>query len=257
MVINAALSRSTGLLLSCFLAAACTDTMLYSSHEPMHPITDYVYLKAEATGSIDRIELWLRRFDIVPDGAGKYKEVADGAKYMVWFCDPASYVSPLKCAYRQAFSGHHKMIEFEARAFYRNGVKRSETYRIASGRFIDADLPISIRTTGAPVESLDIVIVPDADLFGDVNGFRYFLDDMIDGMFFDYSALRNCRNLYNFYYTMQPGSCTSTAQGCVFTLPQNIADIEAAAGPRELAGCWYVTCMTIGRVPRPAVSRHG
>jgi len=201
----------------------------------MHPVSGSVLLKAEATGLIDRIELRMQRFSIDPITGD---ETPDTPVMLVEVCDPSFAVQKLRCSYRAPWSGHHNMLEFEGRVLLWNGSTRTETYKFAFGEYPFDGMPIPVRAKGHPQESLDIVIIPDEDLLndwyitswnpdGNWDGFRSFLDDLIDGEYFDYRAIREWRGLYNFYYS--PESAQFDEATCSFAVPSNIAELELVA----------------------------
>lgn len=192
----------------------------------MHSIYNSVTLKASATGVIDRIELRMKRFVIDPvDGS----ETEESPLFLVQICDPVFPASNLNCTYEAPWSGHGKMVEFEGRAVLWNGTTRTETYRFATGRYPIAGSPIPIRMNLNPIEAIDVVIVPDPDLLNDIypypwSGFRLILDDLVDGIFFDYAAIREWRGLYNFYYSPETGEFDEF--NCDFTYGDDIDDID-------------------------------
>ena len=220
---NLTRSLFLGALLS--LHVGCSSDF-QTSHEPMHPVYGYVTLKASATGLIDRIELRMKRSSIDPFNGN---ETAETPLLLVEVCDPVLATKALTCTYEAAWSGHGKMIEFEGKAVLWNGTVRTETYRFASGIYPLAGSPIPIRVNLDPIEALDVVIVPDPDLLNPIyaypwSGFRNFLDDLIDGVFFDYSAIREWRGLYNFYYSPETGEFNE--QNCDFDYGDAVNDID-------------------------------
>ena len=224
-----------GALAAIALAGAACSTTFLTGHEPMHPVSTGVWLKAQATGMIDRIELRMRRYSIDPDTG---VETPDTQMMVVEVCDPAFWVDTLRCSYRAPWSGDHKMIEFEATAVQWNGTKSVEVYKFASGEYPFPEKPVPIRVKGPTVSSLDVVIVPDDDLLnsfyvsglnpdGDWDGFRWFLDDIVENDYFKYSAIRHWRGLYNFYYSLETGQFNEAA--CSFSDPANIDDLMLVA----------------------------
>lgn len=206
----------------------------------MHPISGYVTLKAEAKGSVNRVELRMQRFSIDPITG---VETPDTPLLLVKNCDPLFPVGILRCHYLAPWSGHHKMIEFEGTAVSWNGSKRVERYKFASGTYglVDEDgnlKPVPIRAKGSTDEKLDIVIIPDPDLLndwyitaynpdGDWDGFRALLDDIIEDVYFSSNAIRHWRALYNFYYSPVAGHFDEDT--CTFTLPDNLPALEVVA----------------------------
>ena len=227
--------RTLGLVGCAAIASGCA-TSIIGSHEPMHPVTGSVLLKAEATGLIDRIELRMQRFYIDPISG---VETAETPVLLVEICDPGSIpVTRLRCWYKAPWSGHGKMIEFQSRAVFWSGFSRTETYKFASGIYPFEGKPIPIRAKGAPLESLDVVVIPSTDLLndwyatswnpdGNWDGFRTFLDDLVDGVYFGYPAIRSWRGLYNFYYS--PESAEFNEADCTFTIPGNLAELQVVA----------------------------
>ena len=137
------------------------STTFQTFHEPMHPIGDYTFLKASATGLIDRIELRIHRFTIDEFG----NETPDSVSpLLVEICDPFFYVTSLICIYTSASSGDNKMIEFEGKVVLWNGATHVERYKFASGRYPEMLGPVPIRVKGNPVTKLDVVVVTDSDL---------------------------------------------------------------------------------------------
>jgi hypothetical protein len=228
-------TRIAGLIALATLLSACA-TSLIGSHEPMHPVTDSVLLKAEATGLIDRIELRIQRFSIDPISG---VETPETPVLLVEVCDPGILlVSRLRCWYRAPWSGHYKMIEFQSKVLLWNGTSRTETYKFASGNYPFEGAPIPIRAKGDPKATLDVVIIPDSDLLndwyvtpwnpdGNWDGFRSFLDDLVEGVYFDFSAVREWRGLYNFYYS--PKSANFDEATCTFMVPDNLAELQVVA----------------------------
>jgi hypothetical protein len=124
------------------------------------------------------------------------------------------------------------MIEFEGKSILWNGTSRTEKYKFASGNYPFPSKPIPIRVKGKIKETLDIVIIPDADLYNDwyldpLAGFISFLDDIVEDVYFDYSAIRRWRGLYNFYYTPMIGQFNEDT--CTFTGPVNLAELQVVA----------------------------
>lgn len=173
------------------LLSACGTTTIFATHEPMHPVSGYVTLKAEANGYVNRIELRMQRFSI--DTATGI-ETPDTPLMLVKTCNPSSSADSLRCFYEAPWSGNHKMIEFEATAVGWLGATRVEKYKFASGIYGLQDSvgnlkPVPIRAKGDPQGKLDVVLVADPDLLnamyvsgtnpdGDWDGFRWLLDDV-------------------------------------------------------------------------------
>lgn len=184
----------------------------------MHSIGGYVTLKASATGLVDRIEFRVQRFAV--DSTDRNSTETELSPVLfVWACDPTFAKKSLTCSHQMAFSGDGQMIEFHARAVFWNGTHDDEVYKFASGEFPVPDAPIPIRVKRHTDDGIDVIIVPHPEIL-DVGyadplaSFRKYLDDLIDGILFNYAPVRDYRGLYNFWYS--PKAAGFDTNSCVF-----------------------------------------
>ena len=181
----------------------------------MHPDGRPVTLKAVTTGNVDRIEFRVQRFAIIADGTA-WKETVLTPVLFIWVCDPPGSVKSLTCSHELAFSGDGQIVEFHARAVYPGGGHVDEVYRFASGDFPLEGVPVPIRMKRRPDDGIDIVFIPHTNLIPasdpDGFGFRTHLDDIVDGILFEYAVIRDNRALYNFWYS--PVSVAFDAGNC-------------------------------------------
>ncbi len=170
-----------------------------SSHEPMHPLTEPLVIKATAKGYVHKIDLYMEKSRIGASG----EQVVFSPMRIVNTCDPLFWKRSLTCFDVIAEpNGRHEdgvMIKFMAIATSPLGDTATETYEFASGAYPNANKPIPIRVKGDPVEKFDIVLIRTNEF--DLEFFRHHLDDIIEESFFQYSTFRDWRMFYNFYYS--------------------------------------------------------
>lgn len=191
------------------MSVGCSTGTILASHEPMHPGSRPVTLKAVATGHVDRIEFRVQRFAINADELTKkdpeLHETELTPPLLIWICNPPFFVKSLTCSHQLAFSGDGQIIEFTARAVFWNLSHDEEVYRFASGEFPVTNAPVPIRLKRKTANGIDIVFVPHTEVLPATDptaaGFRAHLDDIIDGILFKYPIIRDNRKYYNFWYS--------------------------------------------------------
>ena len=207
-------------------------TVEMASHQPVHPIHEDVELSAEATGIVDKIELWMTEYSIATDGSMS----ETGQASMLKSCNPFLWRSKLNCATTLSLDSDHTLMVFEARAFVFWAGQESESYGFASGQYHHSGAgevpkekePIPIRINSHDIQGyLDIAMIPDPDLLlpepDPALEFRSRLHEVI-AMYFQYDAIRKARGLFNFYYSPFKGEY-KPENDCTWVLPDNISEL--------------------------------
>jgi len=210
-----------GLALTCL--GGCASARVAAFHAPMHPAnTEAVTFRAEANGTVDKIVLSYRRFNLtVALGVLIQTEVVPMTDLAT--CDPAGTISTLTCSHTMpsAFPAS-SLIEFQATVYDGDGKTNSDVYSFAAGDYPLPDDPIPIRLKGDTAGHLDVVFIPDTDIT--VANFRSQLGTVVEQIYFKYEAIKTWRGLYNFYYSAQQGNYE---ESCSFTNPSNMATLTA------------------------------
>lgn len=238
------------------VSAGCSTGTILASHEPMHPKGRPVTLKAVATGHVDRIEFRVQRFAINTDQLTaedpKLHETELTPPLLIWICNPPFVVNSLKCSHQLAFSGNGQIVQFSARAVYWNGSSDEEVYRFASGDFPVTNAPIPIRMKREIGNGIDIVFVPHIEVVPESDpsaaGFRTHLDDIVDGILFEYPIIRDNRKYYNFWYSpiavdFDAGNCTNLVDPYSIDL-DFVADVSIYVHHQYKRNCSYGTRFT-------------
>jgi hypothetical protein len=214
------------LALAVTLSTGCGSARVVAFHDPMHPTNSQaVTFRAEATGTVDRVELAYERYTLSTGPGNTKVQTLAQAMTTVKTCDPPGSVSSLTCTHTMpsAFAAN-SLINFRVRAVDPQNRTSSETYSFASGDYPWPNDPIPIRVKGGTADKLDVVFIPDTDIT--VANFRSQLDEVIEDLYFKYSNIKFWRGLYNFYYSGQQGNYEEL---CNFTNPSNMAQLTAIA----------------------------
>lgn len=175
------------------------SVQIQSAHEPMHPLKEPLVISATATGYVGKIDLSIEESQI--DASGN--ETVVSSMQIINTCDPLFWRRSLSCTdVIHGVDGRHedgRMIKFKATATSPLGKKVSETYQFATGEYPPPDKPIPIRVKGDVLKKFDIVLIRTDEF--DLDFFRNYLDNIIEESFFKYSAFREWRMFFNFYYS--------------------------------------------------------
>jgi hypothetical protein len=213
-------------VVACGALGGCSTASVVLFHEPMHPgNSEAVTFRAEATGTVDRVELAFERFTLRTDSTGARRRISEAAMSTVRTCDPPGTVSTLTCSHTMTagFPGS-SLITLQVSAWDDKGRSSSESYSFAAGSFPWPNDPIPIRVKGGTLEKLDVVFVPDTDITLAV--FRAQLDEVVEDLYFKYPNFKIWRGNYNFYYS---GLQANYEELCNFTNPANMAQLTAVA----------------------------
>lgn len=190
----------------------------------MHPVgSEPVTLQAVARA--DKITLKYERFalQVEPDGITLRQTPAEPLKEVKVCQSPPPGLS-LACDFTAPAFPPASLIRFEATAEGPGGAKGTETYFFAAGDYPLANAAIPIRLKTATTRGgLDLAFIGATDLSADQ--LRMALHKVVD-MFFTYDEIRDHRAFYNFYYSRVQGKYL---QGCQFTQPGNMAQLEATS----------------------------
>lgn len=227
--------------------------MEMASHEPAHPIQEEVKFSAKATGNVDRIDLWVTEFRILPDMTPG-PVVIERSK--IKSCNPTAWTSSLTCTASKTFSDEPRLIKYEARAHAPGTTERSEAYLFASGK-LDSLVPVveQLEDTGEsreednhpkfpiPIrvndfgtkEYLDVVMIPDSDLpdpnLGETDPAEVLRKNLnqIISLYFKYQHIRKARGLINFFYSPWQGDYEEPGEDCKWNGPDNLSVLSDRA----------------------------
>ena len=204
------------------LLAGC-DLELMTMHEPMHPVSEPAHLRATATGYVDKIEIWVEIAEMTgyaPNRASIDNVIVE--EYLARTCNPAGFRRHLTCYKTLGKSAlpAHSLVTYRAVARGLFGRTIVETYQFAAGDYLFSGYPIPVRRVTTDLEkTLDIVLIRDPDT--PAGFFRWYLDNVIEGGFFDYETYRESRQYYNFYYSGETGTYTDANNVCQFSAPND------------------------------------
>lgn len=231
-----------------FFLGGCSVSMEMTSHTPAHPIGGNVDFSATATGDVDRIDLWIAEYEILPDMT---QGQLINEPSIIKSCNPPAWTNSLTCKATHRVSGQPRLIKFEARAHAPGAAQKSEAYMFASGKLdtLIADLeqdallnptgdpggvnyPVPIRVNSFDtLQYLDIVMIPDTDLAppgepDPLEAFRGELDEVI-ALYFKYKSIRKARGLFNFFYSQSTGEYLEPKPGgtCEWEGPESPHEI--------------------------------